>query len=165
MSECGLLPETQREDPEAWALCPTSPVTFKVTLGGNDLTVSCPVGCETWGHCKHIPEVCGFFADFWPMIAWSCLGFFSLSSVQLCLWAHEVPWENGCKIVGSSAINGISNSTIFQKKKQRVNINNAFSCTYHFQPICKNIYFFLWNKPSMPKACKKHHSSISCSIT
>lgn len=43
MAECGLLPETQKEEPEAWAPCPALPLTLKVTLGGNDLTVSCPV--------------------------------------------------------------------------------------------------------------------------
>lgn len=43
MSECSLLPETQKEEPEAWAPCPALPLIFKVTLGEKDLTVSCPV--------------------------------------------------------------------------------------------------------------------------
>lgn len=85
MSEYGLLSETQQEDPETWALRPTPSVTFKVTLQGNDVTVSCPVGCDAWGCCKHIPEVCGFFADFWSVLEWSSMEFFFLSSVHLSL--------------------------------------------------------------------------------
>ena len=76
MPEHDLLSETQQEDPETWALCPAPSVTFKVTLQGNDLTASCPVGCDAWECYKRIPEVCGLFAEFWSALEWSSVGFY-----------------------------------------------------------------------------------------
>lgn len=52
----------------------------------NDSTVSCFLPDDTWEHCKHIPEVCRFFAEFWRVMVWSYMTLFSLSSVHLFLW-------------------------------------------------------------------------------
>lgn len=66
------------------------PLTFEVTLRGEWFNCFLLCGCDTGGHCKHIPEVYKFFADFWQVIPWIllCLLDFSLS-----IHLYEALWE------------------------------------------------------------------------
>ena len=92
-------------------------------------------------------------------------------SLSVSLYAHVRPSgksvHRGCQILGSSGINDVISDriNISEKEKQRVNIYNAFSCKYHFQPICEKTCFSCKIRPTnLPMACKKHHLSISWGI-
>lgn len=141
MSECSLLPETQKKEPETWAPCPAVPLTFKVTLRWERFNYFPPY--DSWGHWGHIPEVCRFVAIFekWLHgITWS----FSPFPLSTCL--YEASWgkniNKGYKVLGSSDLNGINDTIISQKKKQWVDIYNAYFVHIIFNQLERNSFFF-----------------------
>lgn len=144
MSEWGLLPETQWEEPVARAPCPALPLTFKVTLGwGGGGWFNSFLLCGLWrlgalqthpwglwALCSDCLELHGALLSFLCPLVYMSTGGPLGKSVN-----------KGCQILGSSSINGINDSIISQKEKQWMNIYNAFSWMYHIQPMCKKIIF------------------------